>query len=1085
MTDPATFASLALVNRKWRAASESPHLYAHHLSRCPSFSINNTVVPGPFDDNSLPRLKRLFVQEVKRNLFEPYLRPRRTAIKLISTTYSSAAAFPGGEAFDFIFSPNGHWTLALCSSRIYLLDTVSPRVSVQREFKVLRRPVSAAILDDGSILAVLSSVHQVNVYDLSSLKLRHLRAIALDNPPNNIALSPKGEVMAAAYEGGIEVHSLAGAALSTDRRAVKCDSVDSIEFSSDGTMLLGTTQNSKNPNTVILSAPYYSEADQGLPSTALLSQMWTSQILFPNSSRDCSHAALLAHHTEGDASWTFTYDRVFESFRAVRTDDLRNGTTYFTGPQIPSTAGPRSARRKLIPCTLPSTSDRGELVAAGFLGKEVWLYGVPESLDTSPVSQTDDSRAQGVLTSGPSFSLTNEIDPRSPESSLTSGEAAELMRLPQWQVLVDKYRNVFAKGRCVAQLSGVSSVRWVSRRHESLGSRSVAQRLIITAPGGVSGPSGQEEDEFAIVDGGRLLILDFDRTTEDGKCEEINFEVGNNAPELLEEEDIDMDTEVALVRQRTVRQRKDGPARSSFVADVLAPVPDLPTHHPPTLAFRPSSSSADTERNLMEDADPQQRPSPLVPTPIEGLSLEEASAVFDGPYSHTQPRSRTSLYRSATAVAANRQRNPSRIMPEGRTEYRRADGRGELPHESDADNWVPPPPPYTPDADKPLPEHLKLSLLPRATEPLRQVATELPLCHRANTITGSLSRSSPSRRTSSLPDGSFFSWSRNATASSSSITEIDETSRDRFPPSEGTRPIMSLNLSQGQIRASPSAASVSPSRRPTSTYVGRYSSCNQRRPIANRIIIPFPPIQEPHTPRRRNVGYPQSLSLPSSPIGSEDDSAVSNLTHSGANLQQRLDYPLPPAPNRILTSPPSSPFAAGGETPTRAPNHTQEIDMIAASMPSAQQLANLQSRYSQHSPPVSASPVRHPQLTNIISAPPRGALGAAGSPAWSADRRRLSIACRSSFAASSPALLRPAPRRLDTIQSVSEIVEEGRARSMDIGSEGLTMRGDRRSTSLGPVEVGREGKKGWWRRKRVEREWDQSEMEKGGRCVLM
>lgn len=1047
------------------------------------------------------------MQEVKRNLFEAY-RPRRTLIKLVSTTNSSAAAFPGGEAFDFAFSPNGHWTLAFCSPRVYVLNTSSPTVTVQRELKVLRRPVSAAILDDGSILAVLSSVHQVNIYDLSNAKVKHFRAIALDNPSNTIALSPKGEVLAAAYEGGIEVHSLAGGALVTDRRAVKCDSVDSLAFSSDGTMLLGTTQHSKNPNTVILSAPYYSEADHGLPPIDLLCQMWTSQILFPNSSRDCSHAALLAHHSEGDASWTFTYDRVFESFRAVRSDDLRNGTTYFTGPQTSGASGSRSARGKLIPCTLPSASDRGELVAAGFLGGEVWLYGVPQSLDTSAASQSEDQRSQGVATSGSVATSSSGGDQRNPARSLTSSEAAELMRLPQWQVLVDKYRNVFTKGRRVAELSGVSSMRWVSPVHESPESVSIARRLIITAPGGVSGPSELEQDEFAIVDGGRLLILDFDRTIEAGKCEEITFDVGNIAPELLEEENIDMDTEVAMVRQRTVRQRKGGPVRSSVV-DALASVPDLPTHHSPTLALRPSILSASADSSSAAGETLQQRSHALGP-PIEGLSVEEGSAVFDGPYSHTQPRSRTSLYRSATAVAANRQRNPPRITPSPSAEIRRADGRGELPHESDADNWVPPPPPYTPDPDTSLPEHLRLSLVPRASETSLEVPSEPGLCRRATTMTGSLLQSSASWRISSLPDRLNFSRRRETPGNPFQILEADEPQLVPLEASESTRPRSSVGQSNGPPHGSHSrASSVSPQRRPASAYTGRSHIPTQHRPVANRLIIPttsiphIPPIPEPLTPPRRILGHSQSLSLPSSPIHHDSYPLSGNLSLSGSNLQRRLDYPLPPAPSHAMTMPsPSAQAEATPSTSSTAASQSSRTDMIAATMPSAQQVANLQNRYSTPSTPISGSPIRHSPSANFSSAPPRGALGAASSPNPAIDRRRLSISYRNPLAAaSSPALLRPSPRRLETIQSVSEMVEEGvgggvqvRARSMEVvpGNDDLGMIGDRRSGNLGPlVDIGREMeiKRSWWRRKWVEgREWDttrQSGDDKGGKCVMM
>lgn len=1055
-----------LVSHDWRAASQTPQLYAYHLSRCPSFSINNNVITGPFDGDSLPQLRKQFIQEVKRNLFQVFLRPRRTVVKLISTTTSSAAAFPGGEAFDFTFSPNGHWVLALSSSRIYVINTVSPKVSVQRELKVLRRPVSAAILDDGSILAVLSSDHRVNVYNLSNLKLSHIRAISLDNPPHTIALSPKGDVLAAAYDGGIEVHSLIGDALSTDRRGVKCDSVDSLVFSNDGTMLFGTTQSGKNPNTVVLSAPFYNETNHELPAAYRLSHMWTSQILFPNSSRDCSHAALLPHHAEGDANWIFTYDRVFETFRAVRTDDLRNGTTYFIGPKNPNRAGPRSTRKKLIPCTLPATSDRGELVAAGFLGREVWLYGVPENLDTSTVIQTDDASSQNISMSRSSTNSSATKSLRSPPKSLTSGEAAELRRLPQWQVLVDRHRNVFAKGRRVAEIPGVTGMRWVSRKHEGPESRSIAQRLVIAAPGGVSPPSDIDPDEFATVDGGRLVILDFDRNTTDGKSEEITFEVGDIPPELLEEEDIDMDTEVAIVRQRTVRQRSGLLGMS--IADVLASAPDLPTQILPEDPSSESVTSADARRSSIPHTNPNDRSLAVNDSPSDGLSLEEASAVFDGPYSHTHPRSRTSLYRSATAVAANRQRNPPRIISEGRVEYRRADGRGELPHESDADNWVPPPPPYTPDPDRPLPEYLRRTLMQMRPEPTRRASDDSERLRRATTTIERSTQYSSSRRMSSLPERPGVSRSSSSSVTPSQVLQIEEAFSASRLPTDGTiSPLSATRFSGNRVlselsSASPSSSPVTPSRRPVSAHAGRYTGSSQRANAA-RLTSPISPIPEPYTPSRRRHGH--SLSLPSSPVSIE--SPVTNLTLSGANLQQRLEYPLPPAPSRSETEPFVSPSSTNHQNSSTTPSQAvQDIEFSAPGMPSAQQLENLHNRYRRSpSPQLNHHlPPGVPALTGYnASAPPRGALGAAGSPISPiAERRRLSISQRNSFAVSSPALLRPTPRRLDTIQSIASTISRSRSRSREIDiARRLT---NRRSRSLGPATrmVRGEARRGWF-----------------------
>lgn len=993
-------------------------------------------------------------------------------MNLISTNTSSAAACPGGEAFEFAFSPNGHWTLALSSSRIYVIDTFSSSVSVQRELKVLRRPLSATILDDGSLLAVLSSDHRVNIYDLADRQVKHCRALSLDNPPNTIALSPKGEVLAAAYNGGIEVHSLASSALSTGRRAVKCDSVDSLTFSCDGTLLFGTTQNSKDSNTVVLSAPYYSETNQELPSTDILSQMWTSQILFPNNTRDCSHATLLPHHSEGDSCWAFTYDRVFESFRAVRTDDLRNGTTYFTGPKTSGKHRSRSARRKMVPCTLPATSDRGELVAAGFFGKELWLYGVPESLDSSAPSQLDEPSSRDEPIRRSSTSSSNERSHRSPARSLTSDEAAELKRLPRWQLLVDRSRNVFAKGRRVTDIPGIAGVHWVSRKNQCTNSYSLAQRLVIVAPGGLSNRPATL-DEFAIVDGGRLITLDFDRTEEDGKNHEFTIEVGNASPEVLEEEHIDMDTEIALARQRTVRQRRDAKVGTS-VAEILASAPDLPLPQPLMPSIPAAVSSVVNEASVSSVDSSSVGPTAPENSLAEGLSLEEASAVFDGPYSHTHPRSRSSLYRSATAVAANRERNPPRIIPQGPVQFRRADGRGELPHESDADNWVPPPPPYTPDPDRPLPEHIRIALLPRRTEPLQRVAEDREPFRRANTMTASEVQIVSSRRISSLPERPMVPL-RATQSSISHVRPIEEGLSDLrsqipqspiplSPTSVSPSTAASENLGS-RMHASPAM----PTRRPQSAYAGGHPDSPQKS-LRGRLMALTSPVSEPLTPG--SLTHTKSASLPSSPTNLLLRSPL--LTLSGANLQRRLEYPLPPTPSPSVAgiSPPLWPTDRPGPSATELAV-AREVEPIATGMPSAEQLANLHNRY-RPPLPVEGNPQSRTSLSAMIGhgtgAPPRAALGAAGSVSSPvAERRRFALAQRNSLAASSPSLLRPRPHRLETIDSIASTISRSGTRSPsgDVNVGRSLRRG--RSRSLGPAtRVARgEAKKGWFRRRRA------------------
>jgi hypothetical protein len=587
---------------------------------------------------------------------------------------------------SFSPSPKGHFLLAYNSSRINIIDLRGPTLKVERELKILRRPAATCVKDDGSLLAVLLTEMQVDLYDLTQHPPKHTQAIILDRSPRTIALSPCGTVLAAAYEGGIEVQSLGSGALPTDRRSVKCDAVDALAFSFDGTQILGTTVQSAQPNTVILTAPYYDPGSH--LSSDNISALWTTSILFPNTSRDCSHAVLIQESAHDEAAYCFTYDRSFETFRAVRIDDLRNGTTYFTGP-TPNTP----LQAKLIPCTLPAASLRGDLVSAGFQGKEVWLYGVPEDLEAVP----DTSSNNLDVTANPS-GVHRRVSGGSMRSrTQEAGEA----RVPQWQLLCDKLRNTFVEGFKVTELSGVSTVKWVA----GFGDSSMKERLVIAAKGAVPAKPITDEDGIDFEDGGRLTLVDFDYGLEDGRVAEITIEVGLKEPEVLEEEHRDMATEVAIVRRRTVAQRR-GP-RSAIMRAA-------------TTAARPTPASTANEEE--DDDDPlvprrigEAPPRPTQPPPAteetETATIMEEQEALDAPYSHTGPRSITTLRRAATAAANHRRHNPTTTVGTP-VEYRRADGRAEHPHESDADNWVPPPPPYQKEDPEEAPAFLRHSMAP-------------------------------------------------------------------------------------------------------------------------------------------------------------------------------------------------------------------------------------------------------------------------------------------------------------------------------------------------------------------------------------
>ncbi|PHH91146.1 hypothetical protein CDD83_1523 [Cordyceps sp. RAO-2017] len=730
-TDPNGFASLVLVNSKWRAASQRPHLYRAHLADCPSWPATRPApaAPGPRPDDlpsgpdpdDLPRLRRLFAREAKRNLSHAYLRPRQTIVKLVSKSNSSSSC-PGGEGMQFAPSLRGHHLLAYNSSRIHLIDLRGRRLHVKRELKIHRRPVSACVTDDAALLAVLSTDVQVDLYDLRATPPKRRQSLVLNNSPRTIALSSCGSVLAAAYDSGIEVSSLHPGALATDRRAVKCDAVDALAFSLDGTQILGTTTCSPSPSTVVLTAPYYDPGSQ--PADSNLCAMWTTSILFPNTSRDCSHAILLprdGHH--GEAEWTFTYDRSLETFRAVRLDDLRNGTTHFTGP-VPEPG----SQSKLLPCTLPAATLGGELVAAAFCGSEVWVYGVPADLDAVPENGAchDNPPPDPARHNGPQGSLFRHAP--------SKAQDGDNERVPQWQLLCDKLRNNLVAGSKVADLAGVTSVKWVA----DFAGTSSRERLVVTARG-VSGPRlATDEEGIDFMDGGRIALLDFDYGLVDGETSETTIEVGSDAAEVLEEEQRDLATEVALVRRRTVVQRQGGRAarRSAQAAPVIESSPaEDGLHDDPLLP----------KVVLLRGGGPAGPPAAAAAAADtadggEGASMEELEAM-DAPYAHASPRSGNTLRRAATAVAVNRRLNPR--TADGRPiEYRRADGRPEHPHESDADNWVPPPPPYQKEDPGDLPAFLRglpvapppvppVPSLPSSQQARRHIPTSNPHTARA------------------------------------------------------------------------------------------------------------------------------------------------------------------------------------------------------------------------------------------------------------------------------------------------------------------------------------------------------------------
>ncbi|KAJ5130965.1 uncharacterized protein N7515_007004 [Penicillium bovifimosum] len=622
--DANTFASLSLLNQRWKHISDSAALYAHQLARCPSISWTHQVISEAED---LTKLKHQFLKEVRQNAFDAFLRPRQTLVRLISSSMSSSTAFPQGEVFRFSFSANGRLVLCITSSRIVILDVATDPVVVKHELKTRRRPLGVAIRDDGSLVAVLSSTHRVHIYQLSADDAKHIQVITLNDAPRDIQFSPAGSVLALAFEDSIEVYAVGETALPTHRRAVRCIRVDALSFSADGAMLLGFAAE----DVVTITPPFYTETGTDASPEDLEMRMWTTQILFPETINcQVTHASLIAGHEENDEQWVMGYDNRLAAFRAITLND-NAGIVYFASPFLGNES------REMRPCMRPATDDAGELTAFGYQDSEVWIYGVPSLGAHNGISGNNIGGGHHGAGSPPRDNLL------------------------QLQKIVQQPK-ILIRGRRITNMHGLTSAHWVRSTSE----RS-HRRLVAVAPGGVRPQIFGEEG--IPVDGGRILLLDFRRSTMNGVTTELDIEVGETEPKILMEPDSSLATEVELERRRTRLHRGD-------------PTTFRPTRESRALPFHMRRNNSLT-----------------VPTSPNETSRE----VPDLPYDNTQPRSSEVLHRAATAAASTRGRYDPR--------YRNTPNHRHVPHESDADNWVPPPPPYQRETEEPLPDDLQRTLL--------------------------------------------------------------------------------------------------------------------------------------------------------------------------------------------------------------------------------------------------------------------------------------------------------------------------------------------------------------------------------------
>lgn len=1081
--DANSFASLCLLNKAWYKKSQSTELYAHHLSRCPSYALANNLVTGPFRKNDLFRLKAKFAAEVRRNLFDAYLQPRETLINLISVSANSSAAFPGGEAFRFEFSPNGRTILAISSSRIYVLDASSDVIEVKRELKTVRRPLSASVTDDGSLLAVLSSRYQANIYGLrEGHSVKHLQVIVLDNPPKTIALAHEGTVLAAAWTGGIEVFSLSANALSTDRRAVRSEAVDSLAFSGDGSMLVGSSHDLEEPNAVVVTAPFYTENDPNITPREIHSRMWTTQILFPQISSTVSHVALLQGHTEGDTNWLFAYDHTLMSYRAVRTDDTRSGVAYFLSP-------PTEDRFEFPqPCMAPVTTSCGTLAAAGFNEHGLWLYGVPEKLDVSPdmgsVVDRNEERQRRLMAL---TSATGHIEPLMAYSPSVSGNSVAIdMDDEGLASKVDWRQSLFVKCKNVRCIDGFTCARWVENSEE-FPCAFPGKRLITTAPAGMRNMSEELGDENMPVDGSRICLLDFDYSPSRLPDREYTVEIGDNEPELLTEQLGTMEVEVALERRRTVRATRAPNGTSSRV----------PLARAYTAASPPVQAHIDDvmRRNIVSQ--------PSSPS-------EDALS----------PMTRSSgLSRSITAAAGYQQ---ARFPPRPPLGSSFADNSGpgqRLPHRPSIDSWETPPPPYgqdgvlfpsRPQSSSPRLQAASSSSSQSATVNgnLAQLGTfqhrnQQALSGNSNPPGGPLPNQSQHIRQSTGMDGMMVSEHAPTQRTMMQYGGLARSPRPGNIPEEGNEQDFRHRFAQTS-QPTPPSNPISPIGSSDNYFGGGRPSMptnnSSEIPLNLRPTMTHP--TSPPTPEREAWLVQQQQNLRPMSVGRGDN----RLSLTGANLQNRLNQPVPPVPPDQSSVSSYRPTQAMAGPPLAVPYYSSPRPVseynVAPHTPTPEQLARLNRRSHSPGPPQFQSGYAPHQRTAsrdfgaVPPSPPPGAWGAAGVPGSPSFNRAIATpngllrnnsrgSNRSiSASRSTPNLLlpphspRPNYQRLDTINSVNSAIvplEHERSHSVT-GNEHMTYGHENRRVVTDPA-LAEQNKKGKKKKK---------DGEKGGRrCVVM
>ncbi|KAI9698301.1 MAG: hypothetical protein M1820_007571 [Bogoriella megaspora] len=559
----------------------------------------------------------------------PVTRPPAIIVRLITST-SAKIALPLGEALMMSTSTRGKFIITFNSSYLHVIDVLSFPDKKVRAFEVSRRPIAADIHDNGTLLAVLSTKHVVNIYDIKiGPAPRLVKTIHLELPADAITLDRTGHMLAVCGPNSVDVFSLSPHAGDATRRCATAGlEMDHVEFSQNSKWLLATTKNI-NRGTLVVSVPLYSE-DPLHPNAEELREVWTGEMLDPKLSSKLQSACLWQH------------DGMVEVVGAI---DASTNLAVATAPE--------DTLSTIARCKLEKTSKLRELGIRDF-----------------PVI---------TATENGSFiaSLTNRI-------------CVRVLQIPNNIAATDIRVNIEETYDIPEMDENTTPCLKFCQDKKS-------QRLLILSPAvpDISKFCTVDEsfsDDDGTAEGGRVIVLNFDKAGQPGlEDEHVTIHLDTENARVLPEQQLDLKTEVALERRRTLTQKK----HSSL----------------PTISNSPRRShTSDHRRRSHRHTRVSHEETPPVPSvPNEAGDDDLPFEAMEEPYTPSQPRSRATLLRASSVSQSSpyfRQR--LRAQPAVPVEYRRADGSDrrlarDPPHESDADNWEPPPPMYTAEANTPLP----------------------------------------------------------------------------------------------------------------------------------------------------------------------------------------------------------------------------------------------------------------------------------------------------------------------------------------------------------------------------------------------